>query len=280
MKVLIIGGGSNLGKELKKKLLKYDYDIYTAGRNNCDFNFDLKDDIEDIKINMSFDIVILASAHFGGLNIDEMIDTLNVNVLGTLKVCNLVSKVSGKHFILISSMSATLNENSEYFGIYALSKRHSNDIAKLFCKINKLPLTILMPSQIYGDNLNFRNHQPFLYKMINNSIKFEDIEIYGNNDAIRNYIHVDDLSEVIIRVIKKKVLGEFQCISPNNITFSEMAKICFEEFKFNGRIIFNKTKESIPNNIFHYDPQLYVKIDFVPNIDFRNGIKRIINNLK
>ena len=50
----------------------------------------------------------------------------------------------------------------------------------------------------------------------------EDIVLYGSHDALRNYIYVDDLSEVITEMFGK--VSTYACMNTQNIRFSEIAR--------------------------------------------------------
>ncbi len=279
MKILLVGGTSSLAKALKPKLSAFG-EVITAGRTNCDIRLDLNNLNEEIKFPSGIDVVINTAASFGGISSKEILETENVNVLGTLRLCVAANEANVKHFILFSSMSACLSEDSEYYGIYALSKKQSEEIARLYCSLNKLPLCILRPSQIYGNENSFRKHQPFIYNMIEKAERGQDITIYGSKDALRNYIHSDDLANIISRVIQHKVEGTYSTIQTKNVTYSEIAKAAFKAFNTNGKVVFLKDKPDIPDNIFDFDDSLYKKIDFYPEISIEEGMKRIATHIK
>jgi nucleoside-diphosphate-sugar epimerase len=50
---------------------------------------------------------------------------------------------------------------SPFYSSYALTKKQGDELAESYCRANKIPLTILRPSQIYGDSDSFAKHQPF-----------------------------------------------------------------------------------------------------------------------
>ena len=275
MKILIVGGTSSLGCALKPVLSEIG-EVITAGRKECDIRLDLNDPIEKITLPNNIDAVIHTAAHFGGKTVEEILEAENVNVLGTLKLCQAAVQAKAKHFILISSMFSCLNKNSEYYNIYALSKKHSEEIAHFYCSLHSLPLTILRPSQIYGNKENFRRHQPFFYMMIDKAENGEDITIYGSNDALRNYIYIDDLVKIIEKVVQNKIEGIYSCMYPIDLTYSQIAKAAILAFNSKGRIFFLKNKPDIPNNIFEKDGSLYKKIGFYPQISIKDGMKKII----
>lgn len=227
----------------------------------------------------NIDTVIHIAASFGGKTYPEFKDAINTNVLGTLKVCQLSKELDIKHFILISSLSVCLPITSPYYTPYALTKKQAEEVTSLYCKNNKIDFTILRPSQIYGDNKSFAKQQPFFYHILEKAKNGEDIYIYGKNDALRNYIYVEDLNQIILQTIEK-ILGVFYCGTMKDVSYSTIAKNALQEYSKNGKVKFLRDKKDIINNIFEKDNTLYEKINFYPETTIKEGIKNIIKQGK
>jgi nucleoside-diphosphate-sugar epimerase len=274
MRILIVGGTSSLGQALRPVLSAF-ADVITAGRTGCDVHLDLNDQIEKIKVPQDIDCVINTAAHFGGNNFEEMFLAESVNVVGVLKLCHVCCNARVKHFVAISSTSAYLSPASHYYSIYSLTKKHADEIAQLFCSSFNLACTILRPSQIYGNENIFQKHQPFLYSAIDKAERGEDISIYGTNDALRNYIHIEDLTKIISLVIKKRIEGLFACTHDIDVSFSHIAKVAIDVFDSKGKVKFIKDMPVIPNNVFDKDDSLYKLINYFPQISIEEGIRKI-----
>ena len=269
--IFIIGANSALAKAAVPVLAK-DNTITTAGKKDCDVYCDIT---ESVSIPKGIDTVISFAAAFGGDSDEEIINAERTNVLGILNICAAAKKAGVKHIINISSIFALLDKKSPYYSIYALTKKQGDEVAELYCQVNKIPLTIIRPAQIYGDSDSFANHQPFFYSMIDKAQNGEDISIYGKNDALRNYIHSADLAEVINRVTTERIEGVYSCMFPSDVTYSQVAHAAQEVFNKGGQIIFLKDKPDIPDNIFTKDLTIYEKVNYPPQISLEEGIKRI-----
>ncbi len=276
MKIMIVGGTSVLGSALKKSVSNFS-EVITAGRTNCDIKLDLRDSIESILLPDHIDVVIHTASHFGGNKDNDILEAENINVLGTLKICQAAKKAKAKHLIFISSIFSSLKQNVWNYNIYSLSKRHAEELAYYYCSAHPLPLTILKPSQLYGNEETFRKHQPFFYTIVDKAEKGEDINLYGSNDPKRNYIHIDDLTGIINRVVHKSIQGIYPCTNMEDITYKEIAQAAFKAFKQQGKVCFLKDKPDIPDNIFDKDNTLYEKIGFYPQISIEEGMKKIAN---
>jgi nucleoside-diphosphate-sugar epimerase len=98
----------------------------------------------------------------------------------------------------------------------------------------------------------------------------------GTYDAERNYLYIDDLIEIIKRVINKTQTGKYSCTYPTNIRLSEIVYSIQRALGKKEAILFDKEKEDIRSNIFYNDTRLYKEIDFFPSISLEEGIRRMI----
>lgn len=273
MRILIVGGTSSLARALKPVLADF-AEVITAGRSGCDVHLDLNNPVELMVLPEDIDVVINTAASFGGKSFEEMYDAERMNVLGGLKLCQASVNAKVKHLISISSIFALLEPSSPFYNIYALSKKHSDEIDRLYCANYKLALTVLRPSQFYGVGEQNRKHQPFLSTIIEKAANNEDIEFFGTNDAERNFIHLEDVAKVISLVVQHRIEGVYSCVNPQNVTYSEVAAAAIDAFKSRSTIKFLKEKPDIPDNSFELDDSLFRMIDFYPKISIEQGMKK------
>ncbi len=274
MKILLVGGTSLVSQYLMPLLTEIGT-VITAGRKNCDLFVDLSDSSKSLIMPKGIDVLIHTAAQFGGNSFEEIDTTLAVNTQGTLRLCEAAHQSGVKHFLLISSIFSHLESSSPFYNIYSISKKQGEEVAKFYCKIKSIPLTILRPSQIYGNDSHFRAHHPFFYSVIDQAQKGEIISFYGSHDALRNFIHIEDLSKIILKCIAKGVTGEFDCAHPQNISYSEIAKAAIAAFKSQSEIQFLKEKPSIVDNIFKSNDTLYERLGFWPQIGILEGMVNI-----
>ncbi|MFH0020742.1 NAD-dependent epimerase/dehydratase family protein [Pseudomonas fluorescens] len=277
MKVLIIGSTSVIGRSLATRLLLEQMDVKLAGRRNADITLDLSAWADRPSAEEDFDVVVHTAADFGGACDEDFIRTELVNSVGTLSACSLASRVNAKHFVLISSIFSTYSSSDPYYGIYALSKRHSEEVAQFYCQERNIPLTVLRPSQVYDDAGNCRTHQELLYLMADKAQRAEPITLFGSNDATRNYLHIGDLSEIIKRVIQTRQTGIYACANPQSTRLSEMASAAYRAFgtQDRGTVVYLREKADLLDLPRCTEFELYSKIGYRPQIAIADGYARI-----
>ena len=271
MKIVIVGGASSLAKALLPVLSEF-AEVLTAGRTGCDIRMDLAAPASDINLPSGIDVVINAAADFGGKDVENLLRAEDINVLGVLKLCVACHKAQVKQFIQVSTVFALLDQASRFFNAYALSKRHADEAAQLFCSGFALPLAIIRPSQFYGTGSTARKHQPFLMSIVDKAERSENIFFYGGNDAKRNFIHVADVAQVISRVAQQGVTGSYCCQYPRDISYSEIAAAAVNAFGSNSKVEFVREQSDIPDNVLPIDDSLFRLIGYSPQISFATGM--------
>jgi len=271
MRIVIVGGASSLGQALKPVLSEY-AEVITAGRRGCDIHLDLTAPAELMALPQGIDAVINTAARFGGESFADMVEAENVNALGVLKLCHACSNARVGHLVQISSIFACLDPASPFYGVYSSSKRHGDELAQLFSTRFGLPLAILRPSRLYGVGQAQRKHHPLLSAIIDKAEKSEEILIHGSNDALRNFLHIDDLAEIVSRVVRRKIVGAYNCTNVEDVRYSEIVGAAIEAFGSRSTMRFLTERPDIPDSIFPLDDSLYRLIDYSPKISISLGM--------
>jgi len=269
-RLLIIGNQSVVGKAIYAQL-KEKYKIDLAGRSGQpDVLFDLLESIQSYK-NKQYDAIIHCAASFyPGDTSQEFIKNEETNALGAFKVGQLAIDTQCQHIIYINSISAHNSNDS-----YGLSKKHADENLELFCKNNAISYTSLMPSQIYSTSPEAEKHQKMLYHVLRTAKKGEDIILFGETDPLRNFLYIDDLVQIIDRILSTELLGRYVCLSPESYRLSKIAEIAVNTFGKKSKILRDISKPSpveyeIPNNYNIYD-----RLGFTPEVSLAKGLRMI-----
>lgn len=275
MKILIIGGTSSIGIYLKEALSS-EHEIITCGREGCDIYLDLSENNKEFWFPEGIECVIHTAAYFDQGRPEDAYNATLINVLGTIKIIEATIKTKCKKLIYISSIYSELKKESPFYSPYSITKKQSEEICEYLCKNNSISLTILKPSQIFGNFNTFKKRHPFLNLIIEQAKKGNDIFLYGNRDAKINIIHIKDLIKVIKSVLEKGIIGTYPCQYQKNISYFEFAKIVYKHLGKGGKMCFDEGKPNIEDRIFDFDNSIYEKIGYYPEISMEEGIIELL----
>ena len=302
MKKFIVTGGSGfIGSNLVKFLLKKKYFVinidklsYSANsynlrdiKKNSNYIFyksDINNKHQIIKILSQFKpegIFNLAAETHVDRSIDSPKNFINANILGVYNLLETIRaylKTSNKRIKLVHVSTDEVygdikhgKKSSEKFAYnpsspYSASKASADHLIKAFVRTYKLPAIISNSCNNYGPN---QFPEKLIPKLIYNIISNKPLPIYGKGKNSREWIHVDDHCEALLKIFNKGKIGENYNIGSNqNINNINIAKKLI-------KILKNKTL-NIGSN---------VKIKFVkdrPGHDFRYALdcKKIKKELK
>lgn len=239
MKILVSGGagfiGSNFVHYLAKKYPDYQLTVVDALTYSGDQSRlqSIKDKINFHKADVSdFDVMdkLLEGVdwvvHFAAeTHVDRSIADpgpfLKSNIMGTdvLARASMKNKVKRFHHVSTDEVFGTLelgsserfNENTPYSprSPYAASKAASDHIVRAYGESYGLPFTITNCSNNYGPwDSPGRVIPVFIIKALND----EPLPIYGNGQAVRDYLFVEDHCSAIDLALHKGEVGQTYCV--------------------------------------------------------------------
>lgn len=180
--------------------------------------------LNEIFISFKPDIVINFAAHS---HVDKSISDSSLflqNIVGTqnLLECSLqIQKKKPIKFLQISTdevfgskKTGSFNSNSCYnpSSPYSASKASSDFMVKSFNKTYNLPTMITYSCNNYGP---FQNPEKLIPLTIFKLLNKKKMGIYGSGQQSRQWIHVKDNVDAIIKLIDKKFDGKTYCIGSN-----------------------------------------------------------------
>jgi nucleoside-diphosphate-sugar epimerase len=178
---------------------------------------------------------------------------------------------------------------------YAIAKISGIEMCQSYNKQYHTNFRSLMPTNLYGPGDNFHptnSHViPALIRRFNDAKKLghEEIVIWGSGEPKREFLHVDDLAEATIHVMKLSK-EKFQEITTEtepflnigygtDISIRELVRIMVEISGYNGTIIFD---QKMPNGTENklLDSSKIKKTGWFPKVKLREGLKMTYDNYK
>ena len=199
--------------------------------------------------------------------------TVENNILGTIKLVKACVKNKVKKIIFASSIYAI----SEQGGIYSTSKLSSEMIIERLCKKFKIKYVILRFGTVYGERANKFNT---VRNFIDDAKKNLKIFRPTRGNEVRSYIHVKDVTKIIIESTKKKYEnGYYNIFGDKKIVVKELLNIIKKNLPF-LKIHYSKFDKKLYNykiNPFTYHLRKGKSIKLKKYIKIENGISKLIN---
>lgn len=165
---------------------------------------------------------------------------------------------------------------------YGIAKKSLYIMADAYSRQYGLDVSILIPSNLYGPNDHFEEDKshviPAIVKKVYNAKKYnQDLIVWGDGSATRDFLYVDDAASAIVKSIAINTgtqpinLGSNQEVSIKTL----VEQVC-DLMEYDGKIIWDTTK---PNG----QPRRLVDcslahniLDWTPTTNFTTGLTSTI----
>lgn len=299
-KILVTGGAGFIGSNLVDRLVEEGHSVVvvddlSTGKINLLSPLALfyHQDIRDYKVleiifeTHHFDYVFHLAAQ---ISVPESVDNpkkdAEINIMGTLNILSLSSKYGVKKIIFSSSGGAIYGENAPIpttedfcpnpISPYAISKLACEHYIKFFSKEFSLNYTILRYSNVYGPKQTPKSEAGVVAIFTENMLKNQEVEIYGNGEQIRDFIHVYDVVEANILSINNAD-NEILNISCNEATsINELFKIMKEETNYKKSPIYQpKRPGDLEVSVLSNEKAKRI-LNWQPSFNLKEGVKNTI----
>lgn len=222
-KIFVTGGSGFIGKELLKKISKSN--VITD--SNESERIDLLNKEEIMKID-SVDTVIHLAGKTPQKGLED-IEYFKNNLIGIINILEYCIKKKIKKLIYVSSY---VYGNPEYTPIdeehpirphnaYTESKFLGERICEFFSKNSELSVIILRPFNIFGE---FMKEGYLITNLVNSAKSNKKLKIINKNSK-RDFLHVDDFVDVIIKTLNYNCKFEiFNVGSGTSLSFIDIIK--------------------------------------------------------
>ncbi len=252
------------------------------------------------------DIVICAAAKVGGIYANQIYPAqfLFENLAIQNNLIHFSHKYGIKHLLFLGSaciypkyadqpikeasmLSGPLEPTNEP---YALAKIAGIKLCETYYKQYSDNFISVMPNNLYGPNDNFDPNTshviPSLIQKFHNAkiTSSKYVEIWGSGNPLREFLHVDDLSEAILFIINNisveeiynKGISHINVGSGEEISIHELALMIKEVVGFDGKIRFDNSKpDGSPRKLL--DTTIMNEKGWSPKIKLEKGIRELYN---
>ncbi|MEI9806543.1 MAG: SDR family oxidoreductase [Bacteroidota bacterium] len=245
-RILITGGLGNLGSWITDHFSLGGYEVTVLSKNDrkltishpfqkifCDITD--KSALKKSLDGMEFDYIIhLASLNETFLD-DYASQALLINSYGTRNLLEVCEGKKIKKFIYMSTFHVYGKDGGEIteqdavtpLNDYAITHYFAEEYIKLFSGRNGLPYIIFRLSNSYGCPKDVHSSKWYLLfnDLCRQAVLHKKIEIKTNGTALRDFIHMQDVSTAIEKVLEKENLENevFNLGSGESLSLTEMA---------------------------------------------------------
>jgi UDP-glucose 4-epimerase len=279
--ILVTGGVGFIGSNLIIKLLKKGYSVtsidnYSTGtiKNEIEGADYINDDIENIhKLEMNFDICFhLAAQSRVQPSFENPVESLRVNVNGTSKVMEW-AKTNNTKVIYAGSSSKHHNPSDSPYAMY---KFLGEEICKLYKKSFNVNVEISRFYNVYGPGENIDEKFGNVIGIWSAKIKKNQaIPIVGDGEQKRDFIHVLDLVDGLIKIAETNIVHNDAWELGTGVNYSVNELFNFFKEKYNVQSIHT------PNQPGNYRKTLRINDDALKLLKWKpvDRLKNHIENL-
>ncbi|ECL9512893.1 SDR family oxidoreductase [Campylobacter jejuni] len=310
MKVILITGGSGfLGSNLCKRLLSEGNKIICVDNNytgrienikelleNENFTFIEHDICEPLKITQKLDQIynFACPASPPAYQGKHAIKTIKTSVYGAINMLELAKEYNAT--ILQASTSEVYGDplvhpqNEEYRGnvnpigiraCYDEGKRCAESLFFDYHRHEGVDIKIIRIFNTYGENMD-PNDGRVVSNFICQALSGKDITIYGDGSQTRSFCYVDDLIDIIIKVMNssKDFQGPINTGNPGEFTIKELAQKVIEKTGSKSKIIYKDLPLDDPTQRRPDISLAKAKFNWEPKINLDEGLEKTIKYFK
>ena len=299
--MFVAGHNGLVGSSIVNCLIKNGYqNIIKKSKNELDLSDQNKTRL--FFKNEKPDVVICAAAKVGGIYANQTYPAqfLFENLAIQNNLIHFSHEIGVRQLLFLGSAciypkfaDQPIRENSILSGCleptnepYALAKIVGIKLCETYFKQYSDNFISVMPNNLYGPNDNFHPETshviPALIQKFHNAkvTSSKYVEIWGTGNPLREFLHVDDLSEAILFImnnvsieeIYNKGISHINVGSGEELSIHELALMIKKVVGFGGKIKFDNSKpDGVPRKLL--DTSIMNKKGWRPKIKLKKGIK-------
>jgi len=284
-KILVTGGSGFLGGHIADSLTKNGYEVSIFDRveypflqpsqkmiigDICDY------DAVNAAVKGCDHVYHLAAEADIGSSTRNPARTIQLNIGGTLNFLNACVENHIKRLVFAS----TIYVYSELGSFYRISKQTCEKLIEEYSREFDLNFSILRFGSLYGPRANYFNG---IHKMVHQALTTGEIIRQGDEDAVREYIHVKDAADLCVKILDKKYANSHLIITgPQRIKARDLLTLINEIFNNRLKITYKPGMDKHHYKItpYSYTPQAARRITPETYYDMGQGILEVIEDIR
>jgi UDP-glucuronate decarboxylase len=301
MRIVVTGGAGFIGSHLCERLLADGHQVicldnfFTGRRENIEHLFDhrqfelLRHDVIEpilLEVDQIYNLACPASPIHYQYN---PVKTVKTNVMGTMNMLGLAKRVHAR--ILQASTSEVYGDphvhpqTEAYWGnvnpigirsCYDEGKRVAETLMMDYHRQNKVEIRIARIFNTYGPRM-LENDGRVVSNFIVQTLKGDELTIYGNGQQTRSFCYVDDLVEGLVRLMNVDDWHEpVNLGNPNEFTIKELAEQVANVCGCPLRLKYEPLPQDDPRQRQPNIQRAQELLKWQPTIQLREGLERTV----
>lgn len=289
MKVLIVGGkgfiGNRLVHEFSSKYNTYVCDIIESNEANYFFVDSESPNFENIFAAEQFDFCINASGFANvPLSLENPLLDFNANTKNVFLMLDAIRKFQKNcGFITLSSAAVYGNpkklpivENDDLNPIspYGYDKKLSEDVCKMFSEIYGINTTCLRLFSVYGSGIK----KQLIWDVCNKYTYNDVITSFGTGNETRDFIHVDDIVQIVDLLINNFPEGFeiLNCANGEQISVNEIVRKIGQILCSEKKIIYSNENRKGDPLYWEADISKIKALGYTKHVSMYDGLRKYI----
>jgi UDP-glucose 4-epimerase len=281
----VIGGAGFLGSHVADRLSESGYSVCVFDRVRSRW---LRPDqqmligdlmsVDQVRAAVAGSEAVYNFAAISDLNdaLDKPLETVHVNVLGTVHALEACRAHSVKRFVFASSVYVYSREG----GFYRCSKQAAEHYVEEYQRAYGLDFTILRYGSLYGPRADASNG---LYRIVRDALRSGSIGYEGNPESIREYIHVEDAARASVAALGEEFRNESVVLTGSQpMQVSDLLKMLAEIMGMPDTVNFRNENHAghYVRTPYAYQPKLGRKYAPVLHVDLGQGLLQLIDEVR
>ena len=228
-KVVVLGSTGLIGRALVDRFQKLN-NVSVVGHNSSTLDLTASEAVEKLSALTGPNVVFIIAAR--ARRSRNQFETFRADMALLTNVARSLSRAKLRKCIYLSSASVygdletNLNVTEETrispSSLYGASRYAGECLIKMACAERKIPLLMFRPCMVYGSGDTSDSYGPT--RFVQSLLKHGRIELLGDGSELRDYVYIDDLAEIIVRLAPGNERDIFNVATGKSHTFQDLVR--------------------------------------------------------
>lgn len=270
----VLGASSMLGRSLCELLSRRGIEVIKIGRSSdSDLQFDLNGNT-DRSCSLKFDVLFHCAASFADDSPEGAILNFQQNSYSASRILKLMDEGDCCQLVYAGTLASAMDFDSSGYTSYGLSKFMAesqfawslNKRSSLFCSLRF--------THLIDDDGDCIRHQPWFGRLVAYAGSGNKLAL-PDSLGPRNFLHVQDAAELMIRAALQKLQGVYPVLSDEYWLMHQLADLAYRVFSRGGSWHINAQKTPFRQMNYPAQAELWSLLHYQPKLTMEQYFRRL-----